>query len=287
MYAVAALLINAFVWGLSWMPFKALALMGLHPLWTTALIYSISSAVMITLCRKIFWALEEKSKLWMVAVTAGLTNACFNTAVTLGDVVRVILLFYLMPVWAVLLSRWILKEKLTPLNLSKACLGVLGAAVITGGIESGQALQLHPIDMLAIAGGFLFALNNILLKKMAHLDGRLMTMAMVSGACFTNLALASTLTLTGLIAQPVLLQAAGMQTLLLWSLLFMAANACLQYGASRLPATLTAVLMLSEIVFGSLSSWWMGQSEIGKKELLGGALILGAAMLGNTQKKTI
>ncbi len=287
MYAVAALLINAFVWGLSWMPFKALALAGLHPLWSTALIYSISSAVMITLCKEIFWSLKEKSGFWMVAATAGLTNACFNTAVTLGDVVRVILLFYLMPVWAVLLSRLVLKEKLTPLNLGKACLGVLGAAVITGGMQADQPLALNPIDLLAVAGGFLFALNNVLLKKMSHMDGKLMTLAMVSGACFTNLALALGLMHAGLIAEPALLSGGNLQVLLLWSLLFMAANVCLQYGASRLPATLTAVLMLSEIVFGSISAWWMNQSEIGTKELLGGGLILMAALLGNTQKKPL
>jgi drug/metabolite transporter (DMT)-like permease len=180
-----------------------------------------------------------------------------------------------------------LKEKLTPLNLSKACLGVLGAAIITGGIESTTSLKFYPIDFLAIAGGFLFALNNILLKKMSHLDGRLMTMAMVSGACLTNLVLATALTGLGLIAGPDRLLGTAIQTLFLWSLLFMAANACLQYGASRLPATLTAVLMLSEIIFGSVSAWWMGQSEIGLKEMWGGALILMAAVLGNTHKKQV
>ena len=38
-------------------------------------------------------------------LAAGTTNATFNWAVTLGDVVRVVLLFYLMPLWAVLLAR--------------------------------------------------------------------------------------------------------------------------------------------------------------------------------------
>ena len=41
---------------------------------------------------------------WMV-FAAGMTNACFNTALATGDVVRSVLLFYLMPMWVVGLAR--------------------------------------------------------------------------------------------------------------------------------------------------------------------------------------
>ena len=36
---VLALLFNAFVWGVSWWPFRFLHQHGLHPLWATALMY--------------------------------------------------------------------------------------------------------------------------------------------------------------------------------------------------------------------------------------------------------
>ena len=35
-----ALLFNAMVWGLSWIAFKALHGHGLHPLWSTAIVYA-------------------------------------------------------------------------------------------------------------------------------------------------------------------------------------------------------------------------------------------------------
>ena len=40
-WAVAGLLLNAFVWGLSWWPFKQLEALGLHPLWATAIVYGL------------------------------------------------------------------------------------------------------------------------------------------------------------------------------------------------------------------------------------------------------
>ena len=37
-----ALVLNAFVWGVSWWPFRRLESAGLHPLWATALIYAVA-----------------------------------------------------------------------------------------------------------------------------------------------------------------------------------------------------------------------------------------------------
>jgi hypothetical protein len=53
----------------------------------------------------------------------------------------------------------------------------------------------------------------------------------------------------------------------------------LQYGAARLPASTTALVMLSEILFATLSSVGLGASELSERKLLGGALIVVAAFL--------
>ena len=45
--AIAALLVNAFVWGVSWWPFRWLAERGLHPLWATATIYLAALALIV------------------------------------------------------------------------------------------------------------------------------------------------------------------------------------------------------------------------------------------------
>jgi drug/metabolite transporter (DMT)-like permease len=279
MGAALALLVNAAVWGLSWIPFKSLAQAGLHPLWSTALIYLGSTVVMIYLCRQDLMRIRAHPAVMLLGIAAGLTNACFNTAVALGDVVRVILLFYLMPIWAVLFARILLKEPLTLQSAAKITLGLAGAAVILGGRHVADFLPKTLPDVLAIAGGALFALNNVMLRKLRDLPGQWGTLAMVTGACVMNLLLAIGFTTWQGLHWPDLQAPGVLHTLLLWSLLFMGANACLQYGASRLAPAVTAVLMLSEIVFGSVSAWALGEAVIGPRELTGGGLILLAAML--------
>ncbi|MDQ2735707.1 MAG: DMT family transporter, partial [Pseudomonadota bacterium] len=111
--ASAALVVNALVWGTSWWPFRKLHEAGLHPLWATALIFTLASLVIVAARPRALGQVLKTPALWLVVVAAGTTNAAFNWAVVIGDVVRVVLLFYLMPLWTVLLARAILGERLT------------------------------------------------------------------------------------------------------------------------------------------------------------------------------
>src|SRR5215213_779119 len=127
---VLALVVNAFVWGVSWWPFRALQQEGVHPLWSTALIYLLAFAGFVVLQR---WALPELLRtpaLWLLALAAGLTNVGFNWAVTIGDVVRVVLLFYLMPAWAVLLAWLVLGEKPSAAAIGRLLLALAGVATV-------------------------------------------------------------------------------------------------------------------------------------------------------------
>jgi drug/metabolite transporter (DMT)-like permease len=62
-------------------------------------------------------------------------------------------------------------------------------------------------------------------------------------------------------------------------LAFMVSNLALQYGAARLAASTTALVMLTELLFATLSSAWLGAAEFNTRTLIGGGLIVLAAML--------
>jgi drug/metabolite transporter (DMT)-like permease len=60
---------------------------------------------------------------------------------------------------------------------------------------------------------------------------------------------------------------------------FLLGNLALQYGAARLAAHTTALVMLSEVLFASVSSVLLGASDWESRTLVGGSLILLAALL--------
>jgi drug/metabolite transporter (DMT)-like permease len=225
--------------------------------------------------------------LWLLVVAAGLTNAAFNWAVVIGDVVRVVLLFYLMPLWTVLLARLVLGELLTRAAALRIVLGVVGAAIVLwpsgAAADAGLAAQL-PLprtlaDWLGVVGGASFALNNVMLRREASRPEEGRAMAMFAGAAIVCGALAGALSAGGAIAPPP--RVAG--TWLLWTagltVLFLAGNLALQYGAARLPANRTAVVMLSEVLFASLSALALGGGTLSMQLVVGGAFIVAGALL--------
>jgi drug/metabolite transporter (DMT)-like permease len=70
-------------------------------------------------------------------------------------------------------------------------------------------------------------------------------------------------------------------TALALGLIFLVGNLALQYGAARLSANATAVVMITEVLFASVSALALGAGQLSAPLLLGGTLILGAALLAS------
>ena len=274
---VLALVFNAFVWGISWWPFRILQDHGVHPLWSTFLIYTVSLAVLLAVRPSALRGWGGQPLLWLLGVAAGLTNVGFNWAVTIGDVVRVVLLFYLMPAWSVLLAWAVLGERPTGAALLRLLLALAGVAIVLHAPGSGWPVPSGHADWLAIAGGFSFALTNVLLRRLHETPAAPRVLAMFGGGALLAGAVASWGVLQGqLPAVPPPTLAWGVVALLLAGS-FLASNIALQYGAARLAAHTTALVMLSEVVFASLSSVAAGAAELSMRTLLGGSLIVAAA----------
>ena len=83
----------------------------------------------------------------------------------------------------------------------------------------------------------------------------------------------------GLVASPPVPNLQWVSVAIALSLAFLAGNLALQYGAARLSASTTSLIMLLEVVFASVSSVLLGAGELSTRTLLGGGLILLASLL--------
>ncbi|MEK8030488.1 DMT family transporter [Ideonella sp. DXS29W] len=274
-----ALVLNAFIWGTSWWAFRQLhEKAGLHPLWTTAGIYLMAVVVIAGSRPAALTQFLRTPALWLIMLASGTTNATFNWGVTVGDVVRVVLLFYLMPLWTVLLARLMLHEKPSAAALLRVALAIGGAAFVLWP-EDGRPMGPPQLtDMLGLIGGFSFALNNVMLRRESRRSESARALAMFFGGTVVSAALACAIgppqvPAPGTLAPSWLGFAAALGGL------FLLSNMALQYGAARLPANATAVIMLTEVVFASASALALGAGAITPAVAVGGALILGAAAL--------
>ncbi len=282
---IACLMFNALVWGLSWWPFRQFEAAGLHPLWTTVILYSLSWVVVLVSQRGAARELLRSPGLWLVLLAAGTTNTAFNWGVATGDVVRVVLLFYLMPLWAVLLARLILGEPLTALAGLRILLALGGALAVLAPAQGGWPLPSSLADGLGLLGGLTFAFNNVMLRREAARSPGARALAMFTGGVLVAGLSALVMAGKGLAAWPSLPGPIWLIPLVAMALLFFASNLSLQYGAARLPANVTAVVMLTEVPVAALSALWLGGGELDAKTALGGLAIVAAAMLAALERR--
>ena len=283
LWAVSALLINAFVWGVSWWPLRQLQSAGLHPLWSTVVIYSFAVMVVLFFKPHAWRGLLQHPQLWLLLFASGLTNIGFNWAVSISDVVRVLILFYLMPAWAVLLAWFLLGEQPTRYALLRLLLAFAGVLVVLvpSDFLSDTVANLHFsfADALALMAGFTFALTNVLLKRLANTPSEARMFAMFSGGALLAL-------LAGILGmeQGWVMALPAFSHNWAWlvaalSLTFLVGNTALQYGASRLRSSTTSIVMLTEVIFGSLSAVALGAAVLNTRTMVGGGLIGLAAVL--------
>lgn len=274
-----ALSLNALVWGVSWWPFRTLHANGVHPMWATAIIYTFAIACLAVLRPAAWRGLAQHPALWWLVLAAGLSNVGFNWAVTVGDVVRVVLLFYLMPGWVVLLAWPLLGEKPTAGSLLRLALALAGVVIVLKTPGANWPVPESLADWLALMGGFSFALTNILLRKLNHTPEPSRMLAMFGGGGGLALAAAFVGMGAGLVTPPPAPAMVWVLVALVLSLAFLAGNMALQYGAARLSASTTSLIMLLEVVFASVSSVLLGAGELSTRTLVGGGLILLASLL--------
>ena len=129
--AVSCLLTGALVWGLIWYPYRALQAAGVGGALASFLTYFVA------LLPGLFVFRGRRSQLrqspWMlaaIALAAGLCNLGYVLAMIHGEVVRVMLLFYLAPLWTMVFARVLLGEKAGPVGYPIIALSLAGAIVM-------------------------------------------------------------------------------------------------------------------------------------------------------------
>src|SRR3954469_4796543 len=108
-----ALLAGASLWGVVWFPYRLLAAGGIDGLWSTLFTYGLALIVGVCVFPRHAMVLRRLPPLAMLmGLAIGWSNLAYVLAVLQGEVMRVLLLFYLAPLWTVPLARFFLGERL-------------------------------------------------------------------------------------------------------------------------------------------------------------------------------
>lgn len=288
-FPVLSLLFAAAMWGVIWYPLRLLEEAGLGGLWATLVMYGVASIVGLWLMRGRWCELRRHPWLLVVLMLSnGWCNVAFILAVLDGQVVRVILLFYLSPVWSILLGMVILGERPDRVATITLVLALLGAAVMLWEPSMGMPWPRDASEWLAISSGMGFALANVMVRKLQDVSVPVKTA--VTWFAVTLLALVW-LSISGLSLPEASFVTVGYAAMLgLFGVVLM--TLAVLYGVTHMPISRSAVILLFEVVVGAVSSLLLSNEVIQAVEWFGGGLIVLAAYLStrshlNEQKNEI
>ena len=103
-------------------------------------------------------------------LAAGWTNIAFVEAVLGGNILRVLLLFYLSPLWAVILGWLILRERPSRVAIVSLFIAMGGALIMLWDGRMGFPWPSSLPDWYALSSGFAFAFSNVITRKARHLS---------------------------------------------------------------------------------------------------------------------
>ena len=271
---VASLLLSATLWGLLWLPLRLLEGAGLHGLWTTLIIFGAPLCLgLLSLFRRRHELVMHPKRLLIFALANGWCNTAFILAVLDGNVVRVLLLFYLSPLWAVLLGKFILKEVLTPGARMTLILAMFGAMLMLWHPSLNVPWPQGPADWLAISSGFAFALSNVIVRWLHDISVPTKTIVSWWGCAFVAAAAIMALGRSAPDMTPGLL--GGSMALGVFGITVM--TLAVIYGVANMPIHRSAVILLFELVAGTVSSQLLTDEVVLLREWIGGVLIISAA----------
>lgn len=275
-FPVIVLLGASILWGLSWIPLKAINAMGIQGIALSLGAYGIIALVMspqLIKQRSVWW--NHRKVMFFIALFGGGANLAFTYSLINGEVIRVMVLFYLLPVWGVLGGYFFLKERIDRWRWFGVIAAVLGAFLILGGFK---ILEAPPswIDALALLSGLLFALNNLLFRFAQSVPVASKIGAMFYG-CF---ALAGLLLLAHVETFPMNIGIHAWGALGLYALLWLLlANIGSQWGVTHMEAGRSSIIIIMELITAAISATLIAGETMEKMEYIGGFLILSAALI--------
>jgi drug/metabolite transporter (DMT)-like permease len=275
-FAIGSLFYAASLWGLVWYPYRLLEQAGVGGIASGFFSYATPLLLIGWLHLR---ALRDARGhgLWLaaLALAAGWTNLAYVLAVLQGEVMRVLLLFYLSPLWTVLFARFLLHEKLNAAGWAVMTLAASGALAMLW--QPGDwPLPANHAEWLALSAGVMFAASNVISR---HLEG----VAEVAKAVAVWAGVA-VLTLVGLALRPAELDFMADAEAVTWLLLAGVGLAigsmtyAVQYGLARVPANQAIVIFLSELVVAAIAAYFLSDERMGVQEWVGAVMIVTASL---------
>ena len=266
------------VWGLFWIPLRALEEAGINGLWITVVYFLIPTICLIPVVILRWQHVKEGGvSLQITTMLSGGALLLYSTSIVYTDVVRAILLFYLTPIWATILARIFLGDLITPSRVIAMVLAILGMLTIFG-LGARFPIPQNIGDWLGIGSGFLWAVAMVRIRMSESHSAIELTAGFFQWSLIFSSGAAFLLATSQMPDIEQILPALPL-LLIFTALLVLPGTYASLLGPKYLSPGIVGLLFMTEIIVGAISVALLAGEPFGIRELIGVLLIAGASML--------
>ena len=282
-FAVFGILFGAVCWGLIWYPYRILQEAGISGVASSFYTYVIAVGIFAVVLFKQWRAAinQPKSIIWL-AIFAGWTNLSYVLAIIDGEVMRVMLLFYLSPLWTLVLAHFWLKERTNKRGVAVIILSLIGAFTMFWQ-EGALPLPNNHAEWLALSAGMGFAMTNVITRYASNLTLTAKCMAVWVGVLLMSLIFI--VFQEAPFPNPMDMDVTQWLLMFFIALVLMGATLFVQYGITHIPVTKASVLFMFELVVAAVGSYFLTDETLSLREWVGGALIIVAGLFAATNQQ--
>lgn len=276
-----ATFVGAAIWGLIWLPTQHLDQLGVAGLWTIVLIQP-AAAVVAFIFLVTTGSLKELKQLdnWYVGISFGLSIMLYLAGILLSDVVRVIFLFYTLPIWTILWNALLFGIKPIKRHYLVIAIALVGLWLLLSGGNSWLPKPQNLGDWCGLIAGATWGLGLTVLENRGNATTKATSFLSFSWAfVFAAIVLwftrdasfnaVTTETLSNGLPLAILV-GVGFQVPIMYLMV---------WGAQKLSAPTAALLTMSEILAASVSASLILGNALNSIAWLGGVLIISASVL--------
>ncbi len=277
--ATAIVAATGILWGLYWLPVRAIDARGLSGAWGTAAI-TLAACLILTPFALARWRSLAGAPPAVLASIAlgGAGFALYSVGLVHGRVAIVVLLFFLTPVWSTLIGRFALGWPTPPSRILAMAVGLAGLGLMLGA-DGRMPLPRGPGEWMGLLAGFLWSVSTTGIRTRSRLGAGETGFVFAAGAGVAALALAPILAdlpaapAPGGVAEVAALAfgAAG-----LW---WVASVVALMWATVRLEPARVGILLMVEVLVGAVSAALLAGEHLAPLEIAGGLLVVGAGIL--------
>jgi drug/metabolite transporter (DMT)-like permease len=281
-FTLLGILFGAFCWGVIWYPYRLMEEGGISGVASCFYSYFIIVSL-VALVKHQQWraALNQPKSFIVLALFAGWTNLSYVLAIIDGEVMRVMLLFYLSPLWTLVMAHFWLKERTNKRGLAVIVLSLIGAFTMFWQ-DGALPLPKNTAEWLALSSGFCFSMTNVITRQASYLSVTAKSMAVWVGVLLMSLIFIAFQEAP--FPNPANLHLSQVLLLITIAGLILTATLLVQYGITHVPVTKASVLFMFELVVAAVAAYFLTDEALSAREWLGGALIVAAALFAATNE---